>query len=170
MMRQVTFQTVKLGNGKHSSARDGVCVMELASMLTGEAFSDHPRSVCRVIAAFLRRPIDLKRHRQFREPAWSSGRELGQRPVLRDRGVDARQRPRVQRRKATGGLEDRVDKFIARGDATHPCCGHRHELHGATMAVADNVVCHAYDRYAVSHRPGRRVSPSGETDDSALVP
>ena len=28
--------------------------MELASMLAGERFSDHPRSVCRVIASFLR--------------------------------------------------------------------------------------------------------------------
>jgi hypothetical protein len=28
--------------------------LELASMLAGERFSDHPRAVCRVIAAFLR--------------------------------------------------------------------------------------------------------------------
>jgi hypothetical protein len=28
--------------------------MELASMLAGERFTDHPRSVCRVIASFLR--------------------------------------------------------------------------------------------------------------------
>jgi hypothetical protein len=58
MTRQVTHQTVKLGKGKHSSARDGACVMELASMLAGEAFTDHPRSVC-VIAAFLRPYNDM---------------------------------------------------------------------------------------------------------------
>lgn len=50
----VSHQTVKLARGRHSSPEEGVCVMELASMLAGEAFSDHPRSVCPVIAAFLR--------------------------------------------------------------------------------------------------------------------
>jgi hypothetical protein len=59
MMRQVSHQTVKLGKGKHSSAGDGACVMELASMLAGERFTDHPRSVCRVIAAFLRPYNDM---------------------------------------------------------------------------------------------------------------
>jgi hypothetical protein len=40
--------------------------MELASMLAGEPFSDHPHSVSRPIAAFLRRYNDLldDRHRQ----------------------------------------------------------------------------------------------------------
>ena len=49
-----SFQTIRLGKGKHASPRDEVCVMELASMLAGEKFTDHPRSVCPVIAAFLR--------------------------------------------------------------------------------------------------------------------
>jgi hypothetical protein len=50
----VSHQTVKLARGKHASPEDGVCVMELASLLAGEPFSDHPRSVCPVIGAFLR--------------------------------------------------------------------------------------------------------------------
>lgn len=50
----VNYQTVKLAAGKHDEPADGVCVMELASMIAGEAFTDHPRSVCPVIAAFLR--------------------------------------------------------------------------------------------------------------------
>jgi len=49
-----SHQTVKLSKGRHSSPEDGVCVVELASMLAHEPFSDHPRSVCPVIAAFLR--------------------------------------------------------------------------------------------------------------------
>jgi len=49
-----SHQTVRLGKGKHASPRDGACVMELASMLAGERFTDQPRSVCRVIAAYLR--------------------------------------------------------------------------------------------------------------------
>jgi hypothetical protein len=51
--RPVSHQTVKLSHGRHSSPEEGVCVMELASMLAHEPFSDHPRSVCPVIAAFL---------------------------------------------------------------------------------------------------------------------
>jgi hypothetical protein len=46
--------TVRLARGKHASPESGACVMELASMLSGEPFCDHPRSVCPVIAAFLR--------------------------------------------------------------------------------------------------------------------
>jgi hypothetical protein len=53
-MGPVTHQTVRLSRGKHSSKEKGACVMELASMLAGEPFSDHPRSVCPVIAALLR--------------------------------------------------------------------------------------------------------------------
>jgi hypothetical protein len=50
----VSHQTVTLARGKHTSARSGACVMELASMLAGEEFSDRPASVCPVLAAFLR--------------------------------------------------------------------------------------------------------------------
>jgi hypothetical protein len=49
-----SHQTVRLSRGKHRDPEHGVCVMELASMLAGERFSDHPRSVCPVIGAFLR--------------------------------------------------------------------------------------------------------------------
>jgi hypothetical protein len=49
-----SFQTVHLARGRHQSPDQGACVMELASMLAEEPFSDHPRSVCPVIGAFLR--------------------------------------------------------------------------------------------------------------------
>jgi len=58
-MPHVSHQTVRLGKGKHHSPDQGACVMELASMLAGEPFSDHPRSVSRPIAAFLRRYNDI---------------------------------------------------------------------------------------------------------------
>ena len=48
------FQTIRLGKGRHFSPGGVVCVMELASMLAGEKFTDKPRSVCPVIASFLR--------------------------------------------------------------------------------------------------------------------
>lgn len=53
-MRGVSHQVVRLDRGKHSSPEHGACVMELASMLAGERFSDRPRTVCPVIGAFLR--------------------------------------------------------------------------------------------------------------------
>src|SRR3954467_5229806 len=53
-MSDPTFQTVRLRRGAHASPEHGACVVELASMLAEERFSDHPRSVCRVIAGFLR--------------------------------------------------------------------------------------------------------------------
>jgi len=53
-MSPVSYQTIKLSKGKHSGPEDGACVMELASMLAGEPFTDHPESVCPVIGSFLR--------------------------------------------------------------------------------------------------------------------
>ena len=45
---------VRLSDGGHSSPREGVCVVELASLIAQEEFSDRPRCVCPVIGAFLR--------------------------------------------------------------------------------------------------------------------
>jgi len=53
-MPETMHQTVKLSRGKHSSPQRGACVMELASMLAGEPFSDRPDCVCPVLAGFLR--------------------------------------------------------------------------------------------------------------------
>src|SRR3954471_18626203 len=36
---------VHLERGRHSKPDEGTCVMELASMVAGEPFSDHPRCV-----------------------------------------------------------------------------------------------------------------------------
>jgi hypothetical protein len=59
MASVVSHQTVRLARGQHSSPDHGVCVVELASMLSGETFSDHPRCVSPAIAALLRRYNDL---------------------------------------------------------------------------------------------------------------
>lgn len=53
-MGPVTHQTIRLSKGKHTSKEHGACVMELASMLADEPFSDHPASVCPVIGSLLR--------------------------------------------------------------------------------------------------------------------
>ena len=49
-----SHQTVRLARGRHASRQAGVCVMELASMLAHEPFSDRARSVSPTIGAFLR--------------------------------------------------------------------------------------------------------------------
>jgi hypothetical protein len=53
-MSPVSYQTIKLSKGKHTCPEDGACVMELASMLAGEPFTDRPASVCPVIGSFQR--------------------------------------------------------------------------------------------------------------------
>src|SRR5947209_11909484 len=53
-MPPLNYKTVRLARGRHRSPGDGVCVMELASMLAGEPFSDQPASVSPVVAGFLR--------------------------------------------------------------------------------------------------------------------
>src|SRR4051812_3696389 len=54
MPTEPTHQTVRLSRGKHSSPAQGVCVMELASMLAGESFNDRPACVDPVIGGLLR--------------------------------------------------------------------------------------------------------------------
>jgi hypothetical protein len=58
-MQTPSFQTVKLAKGRHWSPSEGVCIMELASMLAGERFSDRPRAVSRSIGGLLRAYNDL---------------------------------------------------------------------------------------------------------------
>lgn len=53
-MPELPYRTIHLDRGRHASHAAGMCVVELASVLGGEPFSDHPRRVCPVIAAFLR--------------------------------------------------------------------------------------------------------------------
>src|SRR5215510_2136494 len=67
-MTHASHQTVRLSQGKHRDPDHGACVMELASMLAGEPFSDRPRCVDPVIAAFLRTyndGIDDKRRQEL---------------------------------------------------------------------------------------------------------
>jgi hypothetical protein len=53
-MNAPSHQTVRLARGRHASRHAGVCVMELASMLAHEPFSDRSRSISPTIGAFLR--------------------------------------------------------------------------------------------------------------------
>jgi hypothetical protein len=49
----ISHQTVRLDMGSHRGPDKGVCVMELASMLAGEPFSDRPQAVSHVLGSLL---------------------------------------------------------------------------------------------------------------------
>jgi hypothetical protein len=70
MSTVTSHQTVRLRRGMHHSPEDGVCVMELVSMLAGEPFTDEPACACPVLAAVLRasndRFDDAARQRLYR--------------------------------------------------------------------------------------------------------
>jgi hypothetical protein len=53
-MPAATHQTVRLGPGRHTTPSGSMCVMELASILAGEEFTDTPRCADPVLGAFLR--------------------------------------------------------------------------------------------------------------------
>jgi hypothetical protein len=90
-MSPVSYQTIKLSKGKHSSPDDGACVMELASMLAGEPFTDHPASVCPVIGSFLRSYNDsIDDHRRQSLYAYAS-------KVVGSRGSQLTQQARAER-------------------------------------------------------------------------
>jgi hypothetical protein len=76
-----SHQTARLAPGRHFSPDEGVCVMELASMLAGERFTDHPKSVCRVVAALLRGYNDMaddeRRQDLYRYAALAVGTNSG---------------------------------------------------------------------------------------------
>jgi hypothetical protein len=71
------YQTARLGVGRHIGPGPVVCIMELASMLAGERFSDHPVSVCPIVGALLRAYNDdigeQRRHDLYRYAAESVG-------------------------------------------------------------------------------------------------
>ena len=81
-MGSVTYQTIKLSKGKHRSPDDGACVMELASMLAGEQFTDHPVSVCPVIAALLRSYNDSVDDRRRQDLYAYAARVVGSRSTV----------------------------------------------------------------------------------------
>jgi hypothetical protein len=71
--------SVRLEPGAHRSPRDGVCLMELASIVANEGFSDRPRCVCEVIAAFLRDWNDRSSHAQRQQLRPYARRVVGSR-------------------------------------------------------------------------------------------
>ncbi len=85
----VNLDAVRLEPGSHRSPRDGVCLLELTSILAREEFSDRPRCVCKVIAAFLRSWNDRASHAERQRLRPYAERIIGSRSR---RGVTRRRR------------------------------------------------------------------------------
>ena len=119
-----SHQTVILGRGRHNSPDHGACVMELASMLAGEQFSDHPRAVCPVIGRYLRTLndglSDDARQDLYAVAALVVGTAAGGRCARRRRRALCRQR-NLDLRLADGSRIDRLFTRLLRDDAGNAC-------------------------------------------------
>ncbi|HYZ28277.1 MAG TPA: hypothetical protein VE570_04410 [Thermoleophilaceae bacterium] len=142
------FQTVHLERGKHVSPEHGVCVMELASMLAGERFSDNPRSVSRVVAAFLRSYNDLvddeRRQDLYRYAAESVGsraprRVERERAALCENWLRARKEltPHEQWEASAPSAARRREARAAQ--AAHYAASNN-DLHDAALALVDALI------------------------------
>jgi hypothetical protein len=74
---------IRLTPGNHSSPQEGVCVVELASVIAREKFSDRPRCVCPVIGAFLRGWNDRAPHAERQRLGPYAARIVGSRSTAR---------------------------------------------------------------------------------------
>lgn len=102
-----SHQTVTLARGKHTSPRSGACVMELASMLAGEEFTDRPASVCPVVAAFLRAyndAVDDRRRQDLYRYASAAVGSRASADVMRARALRCLEELRALRRWPLGAL------------------------------------------------------------------
>ncbi len=151
---QASHQTIRLSKGKHASPGEGACVMELASMLAGEPFSDRPASVCPVIAGFMRayndRVDDERRQDLYRYAAEAVGTRA--RPEVehaRERRCLAwademrRQRPRPLRWVARSGpasIDRRLGLDAAGTYAARSIRRHGDRTHAAALALVDELI------------------------------
>jgi len=151
---QASHQTIRLSKGKHASPGEGACVMELASMLAGEPFSDRPASVCPVIAGFMRayndRIDDERRQDLYRYAAEVVGsRALPEVEHARERRCLAwaedmrRQRPRPLRwmaRSGPGSIDRRLGLDAAGTYAARSIRRHGDRTHAAALALVDELI------------------------------
>jgi hypothetical protein len=144
-----TYQTVRLAPGRHPHPDDGVCVMELSSMLAGEPLTDHPRTVSPVLGALLRGyndGLDAERRQSLKRYAAEC---LG---TARGRAAERERRRRVRRWLAAtappGGPVSSLGLWLRVFDTHHigRALGFRvreHEdveLHRRTLALLDELL------------------------------
>jgi hypothetical protein len=169
---QASHQTIRLSKGKHASPGEGACVMELASMLAGEPFSDRPVSVCPVIAGFIRayndRVDDERRQDLYRYAADVVGTRTApeveharERRCLEWAEQMRRQRPRPLRwmaRSAPGAVDRRLGLDAAGTYAARSIRRHGDRTHVAALALVDELI--AMGRRASVGAPSPAVKPA----------
>jgi hypothetical protein len=158
----VTHQTIKLSRGKHRRPQDGACVMELASMLAGEPFGDHPDAVCPVIGSFLRAYNDSIDHRRRQDLYAYAAEVVGSRAtddVERERAARLecwtaeRRSPRWTRlllaaRLPTPAVEPGPDAAGIR--AVRAIARHTDRTHAQVLALIDELLAIGADEQAQS--------------------
>jgi hypothetical protein len=165
----VSHQTVRLSKGKHASPAEGACVMELASMLAGEAFSDRPASVCPVVGGFLRayndRIDDERRQDLYRFAAEVVGtRAVAEVERERERRCLAwaeemrRQRPRPLRwaRSSSAVVDRRLGLDAAGTYAARSIRRHTDRTHAAALSLVQELIGMGRSR----ERTSRGAAPS----------
>ena len=167
-MPPINYQTIKLSRGRHSSPEHGACVMELASMLAGEAFTDHPRSVSRPIASFLRGYNDLlddqRRTDLYRFAAQTVGTASS--PTVENARIermlawaDAHWRERsskslLERLRLRRAVKERsADPEPAGTYAVHAIGKVSDETHAETLRLIDDLIAMGQPGYAVPEAP-----------------
>ena len=55
----IDLDNLRLKSGSHRRREDGVCLLEAAAWIAGEAHGDHPKCVCKILAAYGRNLNDL---------------------------------------------------------------------------------------------------------------
>jgi hypothetical protein len=141
----VTHQTIRLSSGKHSSPEKGACVVELASMLAGEPFSDHPRSVCPVIAALLRRCNDYLDDHRRQDLYPYAAKVVGSRgtPKLEHTRIKylndrVPERPRHRWPRVLGWADPSLDVLAHR--VVHELANHGEESHRLILWLVDELL------------------------------
>jgi hypothetical protein len=144
-----SHQTVRLTAGRHTNADKGVCVMELASMLAGERFTDRPRSVSPALASVLRGyndGLDDERRQTLKRYASASiGTATGRTSEKRRRRLIGATIPQlVGARGARAALSRRLaatDPYTTvRGIAQRVAQEDDEVLHGRVLALIDALV------------------------------
>jgi hypothetical protein len=153
-MTPVSHQTIKLSKGKHTSPDEGACVMELASMLAGEPFTDHPASVCPVIGSFLRAYNDSIDDERRQDLYAHAAKVVGSRASLRVQRARAERlglwAAEILQRRWTRHLLPAPVRTLARrrrppidavgSYAVHAISRHTDETHAAVLTLIDELL------------------------------
>jgi hypothetical protein len=144
MSTAATHQTARLAAGSHEGPHDGVCVMELASMLAGEPFGDRPKAVCPALGAFLRTyndGVDVDRRQDLYGIAARAVGTAGGRRVRRERLALCRERQLQLEGRAPTRME-RLMGATSRRAAPSACATLFAERgdHAAALAFIDELI------------------------------